>query len=68
MPEDEAVPLIQALSEFVTQPAFLYRHHWQVGDVLMWDNCGAQHRATKDYALPQRRLMYRVTINGWIPS
>ena len=65
---DEALPLIQELSEFVTQPAFLYRHHWQGGDVLMWDNCYAQHRATKDYALPQRCLMYRVTINGSIPS
>jgi hypothetical protein len=32
MPDDEAVPLIPALSDFVTQPAFLYRHHWQVGD------------------------------------
>ena len=27
MAEDEAMPLMQALSEFVTQPAFLYRHH-----------------------------------------
>jgi taurine dioxygenase len=67
MPDDEAVPLIQALSDFVTQPAFLYRHHWRVGDVLMWDNCCAQHRATKDYTLPQRRLMYRVTVHGSIP-
>ena len=35
-------------TDFVTQPAFLYRHQWQVGDVLMWDNCCAQHRAIKD--------------------
>jgi taurine dioxygenase len=67
MPEAEAVPLIQELSDFVLRPAFLYRHQWQVGDLLMWDNCCAQHRAIKDYALPQRRLMYRVTVNGTIP-
>jgi taurine dioxygenase len=67
MPEEEALPLIQALSDFVIRPVFLYRHQWQVGDLLMWDNCCAQHRAIKDYALPQRRLMYRVTVNGTVP-
>jgi taurine dioxygenase len=67
MPDEEALPLIQELSEFVTRPTFLYRHQWQVGDLLMWDNCCAQHRAIKDYALPQRRLMYRVTVNGTVP-
>jgi taurine dioxygenase len=67
MPEAEALALIAELSDFVTQPRFLYRHQWQVGDVLMWDNCCAQHRAIKDYALPQRRLMYRVTVKGTVP-
>jgi taurine dioxygenase len=67
MPEAEALALMEELSDFVTQPRFLYRHQWQVGDVLMWDNCCAQHRAIKDYALPQRRLMYRVTVNGTVP-
>ena len=63
----EALALIAELSDFVTRPAFLYRHRWQVGDLLMWDNCCAQHCAMKDYALPQRRLMYRVTVNGTVP-
>jgi taurine dioxygenase len=67
MAEAEALALIAELSAFVTQPAFLYRHQWQVGDLLMWDNCCAQHRAIKDYASPQRRLMYRVTVNGTVP-
>ena len=67
MPEAEALALLAELSEFVTRPAFLYRHQWQVGDLLMWDNCCAQHRAIKDYAWPQRRLMYRVTVNGTVP-
>ena len=67
MPEAEALALIAELSEFVTRPTFLYRHQWQVGDLLMWDNCCAQHRAIKDYTLPQRRLMYRVTVNGTVP-
>ena len=67
MAEAEALALIAELSDFVTRPEFLYRHQWQEGDLLMWDNCCAQHRATRDYALPQRRLMYRVTVNGSVP-
>jgi taurine dioxygenase len=30
----------------------------------MWDNCATQHLAINDYALPQRRLMYRTTVKG----
>jgi alpha-ketoglutarate-dependent taurine dioxygenase len=67
MPEAEALPLIQELSAFVTRPEFLYRHQWRVGDLLMWDNCCAQHLAIKDYVLQQRRLMHRVTVNGSVP-
>lgn len=67
MAEADALSLIAEVSDFVTRPEFVYRHQWQVGDLLMWDNCCAQHRATKDYALPQRRLMYRVTVNGSVP-
>ena len=67
MPRAESLPLIQELSEFVTRPQFMYRHKWHVGDVLMWDNCCVQHLAIKDYELPQRRLMHRVTIKGSVP-
>jgi taurine dioxygenase len=68
MPAEEALPLIQELSDWVTRPEFLYRHRWRVGDLLMWDNCCAQHLAVKDYDLPQRRLMHRVTVNGSVPA
>lgn len=60
-------PPIRELSDFVTRPEFMYRHTWGVGDLLMWDNCCAQHLAVKDYELPQRRLMYRVTVNDSMP-
>jgi alpha-ketoglutarate-dependent taurine dioxygenase len=67
MPEADALPLIQELSDWVLRRAFLYRHQWQEGDLLLWDKCCAQHRATTDYALPQRRRMYRVTVHGTVP-
>jgi taurine dioxygenase len=38
-----------------------------VGDVLMWDNCAVQHKASFDYAPPLRRVMQRCTIEGSAP-
>lgn len=52
----------------MARPEFIYRHTWQPGDLLMWDNCAAQHKATFDYGLPLRRLMYRTTVRGTVPA
>lgn len=64
---DEADALIQALADHITKPAFIYRHQWQVGDLLIWDNCTVQHRAIQDYDLPRHRLMHRTTVGGAVP-
>lgn len=58
---DEAQRLIAALADHIVRPEFVYRHSWQPGDVLIWDNCTVQHKAIQDYDLPQRRLMQRTT-------
>ena len=67
MPEEEALGLISELHSHLISPRFQYRHRWQVGDVLMWDNCTCQHLAVRDYGEDQRRLMHRVTVNGSVP-
>jgi taurine dioxygenase len=59
--DTEAQQLIAALSDHITRPEYVYRHRWQEGDVLLWDNCTVQHMAIQDYDLPLRRLMYRTT-------
>ena len=64
LPESESAELLKQLIEHAVQPAFVYRHKWQVGDLLMWDNCATQHKAIPDYALPQRRLIERTTVLG----
>ena len=64
---DEAEALIAALADHIIKPAFIYRHQWRPGDLLMWDNCTVQHRAIQDYDLPQRRVMHRTTMGGSIP-
>jgi taurine dioxygenase len=56
--------LLQQLFAHLRQPQFVYGHRWQVGDFLIWDNAATQHRATCDYALPQRRLMHRTATAG----
>ncbi|NKB60343.1 MAG: TauD/TfdA family dioxygenase [Alphaproteobacteria bacterium] len=64
LPEAESDTLLQELFAHLANPAFHYRHKWRVGDLLMWDNCAVQHKATNDYELPLRRLMQRCTIEG----
>jgi taurine dioxygenase len=67
MPEDEALDLIDELDAYCVRPEFCYRHRWQVGDLVMWDNASAMHLAICDYALPERRLMHRTTVIGSQP-
>ena len=65
--EETSRGLIEALADHIVRTEFIYQHRWQVGDVVVWDNCTVQHRAVQDYDLPQRRLLWRTTIEGDIP-
>jgi taurine dioxygenase len=67
MPDDYGRPLIAELHSHCIRPEFQYRHKWQVGDLLMWDNATSMHLAICDYQLPERRLMYRTTVIGGVP-
>lgn len=65
MPKDEALALIDELADRTVEEQFRYTHHWQVRDLLMWDNCTVQHLASFDYQWPRhRRLMQRVNVGG----
>ena len=67
LPQDESERILNFLFEHASKPDFVYRHQWQVGDFLIWDNCLTQHRAVFDYALPRRRRMERTTLTGSAP-
>ena len=56
MDEAEALPLIERLSDLITEDRFVYRHRWAVGDLLMWDNPAVQHIAIRDYEWPPAPL------------
>jgi alpha-ketoglutarate-dependent taurine dioxygenase len=61
--DGESRALIQKLTAHATRPENVYRHEWQLGDLLMWDNCGVMHRATP-YDAKSGRLMHRTTLHG----
>ena len=56
--------LLKELFAHIIKPEFRYKHEWRVGDLLIWDNCTVQHKATFDYEAPLRRLMQRCTVQG----
>jgi alpha-ketoglutarate-dependent taurine dioxygenase len=64
LPEGRA--LLARLLEWTAQPDFHYRHQWQTGDLVIWDNCGTVHRVIP-YAADSGRLMHRTTLEGSEP-
>jgi alpha-ketoglutarate-dependent taurine dioxygenase len=60
---EEGKALLCRLQEFATQPQYVFRHTWSVGDFLLWDNTGTMHKAAA-YDLDSKRLMDRTTLNG----
>ena len=67
MSAKESNELLDYLVKHIAQPQFVYRHQWEAGDILIWDNVATVHRADFDYVLPQRRLMHRTTTIGTQP-
>jgi taurine dioxygenase len=64
MDEAEGQALIHDLADEIPRLDYRYEHHWQVDDLLMWDNRAVQHLANFDYHWPKhRRLMHRITIS-----
>lgn len=56
----ESRMLVNELIEHATQPQFVYRHVWQPGDLVMWDNRCTLHRGRR-FDLTERRELRRAT-------
>jgi alpha-ketoglutarate-dependent taurine dioxygenase len=63
MSHEEGRSLLEGLLAWATQPQFVLRHQWRVGDLVVWDNTGMLHRAIP-YEPTSRRLMHRTTLAG----
>lgn len=66
MTEAESYPLIDFLYRHSAQPDACYRHMWQPGDLVIWDNRCTMHYAVHDYGDAVRHL-HRITIKGDVP-
>ena len=62
LPPDEADLILAYLYRHSVKEAFTYRHRWEVGDLLVWDNRAVMHLVLPDFE--GRRLMYRVSVLG----
>ena len=60
-PVPEGRLLLRDLIEHATQPPFVYRHQWRVGDLVIWDNRATMHRARAFDDTKYRRELRRVT-------
>jgi taurine dioxygenase len=61
MDDASGAALLEEIYDFATQPEFVYRHHWQAGDAVLWDNGFTMHRR-EPFDPSARRLMKRTTI------
>jgi alpha-ketoglutarate-dependent taurine dioxygenase len=66
MDQDEADALLAELLEWATRPQFVFRHRWQLGDTVIWDNTGTMHRVRPFDEACGRRL-HRTTLLGVEP-
>ncbi len=60
LPEDESATLLGELFEHSTQPEFIYRHDWQVGDLILFDAFGGMHRRDR-FDANDRRYMRQLS-------
>lgn len=60
-PVPEGRLFLRDLTEHATQPQFVYRHVWRVGDLVIWDNRATMHRGRPFDDASHRRELRRVT-------
>jgi taurine dioxygenase len=67
MTQEESRPLLEFLYAQGCRNDYTWRHHWRVGDLLLWDNASVQHTVVADVG-PGERSLHRVTIEGEPPT
>lgn len=67
-PLEKGRALLGDLLARATRPEHTWRHEWQEGDLVIWDNRAALHRATPYDATRHRRLMQRITVSAGTPA
>lgn len=63
-PDGDGAALLYELMSHITQPRFTYAHHWEQGDLVIYDNRCVLHCATWFDAEKNGRVMWRTTVFG----
>lgn len=63
VPAEESRRMLDRLLAHATAPERVYRHQWQVGDVMIWDNRSMLHRA-QGFDGRNARVMHHVRVAG----
>jgi alpha-ketoglutarate-dependent taurine dioxygenase len=63
MLDEDAQTLLDDLLEFACQPPRVYTHHWEPGDLIIWDNRCVLHRA-RPYDFNETRILQATRIAG----
>ncbi len=64
MEQSAAIALLAELQAWQSDERFVYRHRWEPGMLVLWDNRSVLHRATGGYE-GYRRELHRTTIAAW---
>ncbi len=64
MADSAAIALLFELQAWQGDDRFVYRHRWEPGMLVMWDNRSLLHKATGGYE-GHRRELHRTTIAAW---
>ena len=67
MSREDGDVLLDRLYGHCDRARFRYSHEWRPGDVLIWDNRCALHRATFDFDQSKRRYLHRIMLRGERP-
>jgi alpha-ketoglutarate-dependent 2,4-dichlorophenoxyacetate dioxygenase len=67
-PLPNARVFLRDLTDHATQPAFVHRHRWAPGDLVIWDNRQTMHRGRRYPEHAAVRDLRRLSIAGTAPT
>lgn len=68
MTAEQGRAYMQGLLDRMIGPDITYRHRWRKGDLWVCDNRATMHRAHGDYDRGERRVLWRIIVEGEQPA